>query len=153
MRGLEVAVAYSAAQYEDLALGGFEGLPQLVDLVLVLLFECGDLGGQGAHDAAGGVPVGRGRCRWRGVVLLGPQVFDALADRGAAVEEVWGDAGALGQAAEGDRVVAADQVPSWLSGMASVRAATPPPRMAWTALLPVAQNEDVDVTEDEDVRA
>ena len=96
------AVAEAAAQFEDLALGGFEGLAQLVDFVAVLLFERGQLGGEGANDAARGV-VGRGRCRWWGGLLLGPQVFDAVADRGAAVEEVQGDAGGLGQAAEGDR--------------------------------------------------
>jgi hypothetical protein len=37
MRRLDVAaVAQAAAQFEDLALGGFECLPQLVDLVPVV---------------------------------------------------------------------------------------------------------------------
>jgi hypothetical protein len=65
-------VAEAAAQFEDLAVGGFEGLAQLVDVVAVLLFERGQLGGEGANDAAGGVLLGCGRCRWWGVVLLGP---------------------------------------------------------------------------------
>ena len=47
-------------------------------------------------DAARSVLVGRGRLWWRSVLLLGPQVFDTLADRRAAIEEVQGDAGGLG---------------------------------------------------------
>ena len=40
MGRLDVAgVAQAAAQFEDLALGGVEGLPQLVDLVPVSLLE------------------------------------------------------------------------------------------------------------------
>jgi hypothetical protein len=109
-------VAEAAAQFEDLALGGFEGLAQLVDFVAVLLFERGQLGGEGANDAARGVGVGRGRCRWWGGLLVGPQVFDAVADRGAAIDEVQGDAGGLGQAAEGDRLVEADHLAQSLLG-------------------------------------
>lgn len=55
MRHGIAVVAEVAAQFEDLALGGFEGLAQLVDLVSVLLFERGQLGGEGADDAARGV--------------------------------------------------------------------------------------------------
>ena len=76
VRGLDIA---AAAQVEDLALGGFEGLPQLVDLVPVSLLERAQLRGEGADDAARSVLVGRGRLWWRSVLLLGPQVFDTLA--------------------------------------------------------------------------
>jgi len=41
-------------------LGGFQGVPQLVDLVSVLLFERGELGAEGADDVAGGRSVGGG---------------------------------------------------------------------------------------------
>jgi hypothetical protein len=83
----------TAAQFEDLALGGFEGLPELMNLLAVSLLERAQLDGQGAHDAARGVVAGRGRGRQWGVLLLRPQVFNALADRCAAVEKVQGDTG------------------------------------------------------------
>ncbi|WP_329812516.1 hypothetical protein, partial [Streptomyces sp. GSL17-113] len=38
---------------EVLALGGFEGLPQDLDLVTVPSLELSELGGEGAHDVAG----------------------------------------------------------------------------------------------------
>src|SRR5215212_6406247 len=111
MRRLDVAaVAQAAAQFEDLALGGFECLAQLVDLVPVSLLERAQLRGEGADDAARSVLVGRGRLWWRSVLLLGPQVFDTLADRRAAIEEIQGDAGGLGQTAEGDLLVGADHL-------------------------------------------
>ena len=91
----------------------FEG----ADLVTVTPFEFGELGGEGAHDAARRFVPGRGGSRrWRCVLLLGPKLLDALAYRGAAVEEVEGDTGGLGQAAEGDRLVAADDLVQSLLG-------------------------------------
>ncbi|MET7517922.1 hypothetical protein ABZS88_31440 [Streptomyces sp. NPDC005480] len=80
--------AEAASQFEVLALGGFEGLPQGLDLVAVPSPELGELGGEGAHDAAGRV-VGwlRGR-PWRVASLLRPQLLDSSAEFGAAVEEV-----------------------------------------------------------------
>ena len=59
-----------------------------------------------------GVAAAGGGC----VLLLGPKLLDALAYRGAAVEEVQGDTGGLGQAAEGDRLVAADDLAQSLLG-------------------------------------
>jgi len=43
-------VAQTAAQFEDLALGGFEWLAQLVDLVPVSLLERAQLRGEGADS-------------------------------------------------------------------------------------------------------
>lgn len=108
--------AEAAAQFEVLALGGLEGLPQRLDLVAVSPLEVGELGGEGAYDAAGRV-VGRLRGRrWRVASLLGPQLLDASADLGAAVEEVERDVGALGELAEGDGLAAADHLPQALLG-------------------------------------
>ncbi|MGW7381831.1 hypothetical protein [Streptomyces sp. NPDC054794] len=91
--------AEAASQFEVLALGCFKGLPQGLDLIAVLPLELGELGGEGAHDAAGRV-VGRLRGRlWRMVSLLGPQLLDASADLGGPVEEVERDVGGLGEAA------------------------------------------------------
>lgn len=54
----------------------------------MLPLELGELGGEGAHDAAGRV-VGQLRGRlWRMVSLLGPQLLDASAELGGPVEEV-----------------------------------------------------------------
>ncbi len=96
-----LARAEAASQFEVLALGGFPGLSQGLDLVAVPSLELGELGGGGAHDAAGRV-VGRLRVRsWRAWLLV-PKLFDALADLGAPVEEVERDVGGLGESAEGD---------------------------------------------------
>jgi hypothetical protein len=63
--------------------GGFEGLPQGMGLVVAPLFGFGKSDGEGADDAAGRV-VGR-------VLLLSSEVFDASADVGAPVAEVEAD--------------------------------------------------------------
>jgi len=59
-----------------------------LDLVAVSALEFGELGGEGAHHAAGGA-VGRlcGRPR-RPASLLDPQLLDTSADLGGPVEEV-----------------------------------------------------------------
>ena len=90
---------------------GLERLSESSDLVAVTPFEFGELGSEGADDAARSFVSGRGRCRLgRCVLLLGPKLLDALAYRGAAVEEVEGDTGGLRQSAEGDRLVTADDL-------------------------------------------
>jgi hypothetical protein len=75
-----------AAQFEDLAVCGFEGLPELLDLVAVSLFERAQLDGQGADDTARVVVARCARRRGRGVLLLRSQLFHALPDRCAAVK-------------------------------------------------------------------
>lgn len=108
--------AEAASQFEALALGGFEGLLQGLDLVAVPSPELGELGCEGAYDAAGRV-LGRLRGRpWGGASLLGPQLFDASSEFGAAVEEVERDVGGLGEAAEGDGLSVADHLPQVLLG-------------------------------------
>ncbi|HET6353456.1 hypothetical protein [Streptomyces sp.] len=52
----------AASKFEVLALGGFEGPPQGLDFSAVPPLELGELGGEGAHDAAGR-GVGRRRDR------------------------------------------------------------------------------------------
>ena len=53
------AVAPAAAQFEDFALGGFQCLPQLVELVPVSFLERAQLRGEGADYATRGVLVSR----------------------------------------------------------------------------------------------
>lgn len=78
--------AEAAPQFEVLALGGFQGPPQGLDLVAVPPLELGELGGEGAHDAAGRV-VGRLRDRlWRVASLLGPQLLDSSTEFGGPVD-------------------------------------------------------------------
>jgi hypothetical protein len=61
--------------------GGLERLFEGADLVTVTPFEFGELGGEGAYDAARGFVLGRGRCCWwRCVLLLGPKLLHALSD-------------------------------------------------------------------------
>jgi hypothetical protein len=87
-----------------------------LDLVAVSALEFGELGGEGAHHAAGGA-VGRlcGRPR-RPASLLDPQLLDTSADLGGPVEEVEPDAGGLREAAEGDGLSAVDHLPQDLLG-------------------------------------
>lgn len=76
----------AASQFEVLALGGFERLPKSLDLVAVPLLEHGELGGEGARDAARRV-VGRWhrRPRWA-ALLLCPQLLDATPDVGVPLK-------------------------------------------------------------------
>ena len=74
--GLGCVTVAEAAQVEDLALGGVECLAKGLDFLAVPPLEFGELGGEGAHDAAG--VVVRRRCRGRpGVLLLCPELLDA----------------------------------------------------------------------------
>src|ERR1035437_5842699 len=110
-RAWSAAGAEFAAQLEQLAVGRAERGVEGGDLVVVLLFECGELGAEGPNDVAGGRPVcgdgskpGR-RCG----LLLAAEVLDAGPERGRGVGEGGGAAGFGGDAAEGDRVAALDQ--------------------------------------------
>ena len=62
---------------------GLERVLQSGDFVAVTAFEFGELGGEGADDAAGLVGVGPVLPGRAGVVLLlGAKLLDALADAG-----------------------------------------------------------------------
>ena len=68
--------AETATSFQILAVCGLERLFESVDLVAVTPFEFGELGGEGADDAARGFVSGRGRCRrWGCVLLLGPSCW------------------------------------------------------------------------------
>ena len=75
-------------QDEEFTVGGGQGVFEPADLVAVSPLELGELGGEGADDAAGLVRVDH--CRWarRAGLLLGSEVFDPVADFVVAVEEV-----------------------------------------------------------------
>jgi hypothetical protein len=63
----------------------------------------------GTDDVAGLVRRRNG-CGPLGLALLGAQLLDSTAQVGMAVEEVEGDAGGVGQPAEGDGLVTADHL-------------------------------------------
>src|SRR5258708_5868332 len=99
----------AAAQQQVLAVRGFEGAPQLGELLTMAALELGELAGERGDDIAGLIRVGipaLGGAR----LLLGAQLLDALAEGGVAVEEVQRRRGGRGQAAEGDRLPGAQHV-------------------------------------------
>src|SRR5258708_32111351 len=82
----------TAPQFEVLAMGGLQCLVEVVHFVAVASFEVGELGGEGAGDAAGLVRVGP--LGWRGGrgLVLGAWLRGAAGGVGGVVEGVHWDA-------------------------------------------------------------
>src|SRR5258708_12050531 len=69
----------TAPQFEVLAMGGLQCLVEVVHFVAVASFEVGELGGEGADDAAGLVRVGPLGWPGGGDLLLGSWLLDRAA--------------------------------------------------------------------------
>ena len=95
-----------AAEFEVLAVGLCERVPQGLCLLADLLFEAGDLGREGQDEVALTV------VRWLGPgsrQVLAAEALDAFAQGGVRVEEGVGDAGLALDGLESDRFAALSQ--------------------------------------------